>query len=406
MLCNAFKLILFLCIVSIPSLGKFIDTINQGARQQAGDEVFTDAGFPSRIVSNIMKGDPPSYRRELFVHVEEGDFTQGNIRSLFASLAAKYSKPENLHITVFSDRENLNKAIEVSKMKYIVDFPSNRGVESDWYRKYWPASTGYFRAVYYRNYVEENFTFCPDPQTENCVDVELKGKSDPVTKPDADDKIISAISKGDVDKVKEMLTALPRMSIEGLTGFNILIEAVNKDRYNIVRMLLDAGVNVNFASSQGVTALMYSSKLGRTEIVKELLLRGATVNNRAKSGATALIWAGEAGHIEIVTLLLNSGADPNANDGNGGTALTRAFAHKAVLGLLLDFGADINAQNGDGATALMSAVWHNVYDSAQLLVERGADVLLVDKSKRSALDYAKITQDKKILDILKKVTKQ
>src|SRR5262245_50987542 len=116
---------------------------------------------------------------------------------------------------------------------------------------------------------------------------------------------------------------------------------------------------------------MYSSKLGRTEIVKELLLRGATVNNRAKSGATALIWAGEAGHIEIVTLLLNSGADPNANDGNGGTALTRAFAHKAVLGLLLDFGADINAQNGDGATALMSEVWHNVYDFAQLLVERG-----------------------------------
>lgn len=59
-----------------------------------------------------------------------------------------------------------------------------------------------------------------------------------------------------------------------------------------------------------------------------------------------------------------------------------------VIQQLIGFNADINAKNNDGHTPLMLAVKNSHLKSVSLLLDRKADVNLIDKNNRTALFYA------------------
>lgn len=147
-----------------------------------------------------------------------------------------------------------------------------------------------------------------------------------------------------------------------------------------------------------------------------------------------LIEAVRNGTVKQVTTLLARGANPNA-DGRLGNALDHALyrddlrkaellvsympdlnqkglfeitaLHQAasstssvaseVCLLLMDHGADINAVSFSGWTPLMNAVDSKNFDTARLLLERGADATLKNSEGDRALDLLRRAKGYKAL---------
>ena len=120
-----------------------------------------------------------------------------------------------------------------------------------------------------------------DEATQTSEDVEA-------VKRDADRTLQDAISNGDLETIKQQLTA---------------------------------GANVNSKAARGWTPLHLAVESDDIEIVKLLIRSGSNVNAKHNGGGTPLHWAARKGHREIVELLIANGADLNAQDEDGGTPL-------------------------------------------------------------------------------------
>lgn len=118
--------------------------------------------------------------------------------------------------------------------------------------------------------------------------------------PDANKEMIKAAKKGDVEKVKLLLS--------GDAG---LIEARDND---------------------GSTALHCATWKGLQTMVAFLLSKGADVNAHNKNehyGTTPLHAAAHANQAAIAEMLIEHGADVNALDMNGKTPMHHTTFHKA-----------------------------------------------------------------------------
>src|SRR5712691_8686627 len=104
-----------------------------------------------------------------------------------------------------------------------------------------------------------------------------------------------------------------------------------------------------------------------------------------------LTFAVRAGDVAKTRALLAGGADPNRPVGvNGWPPLVHAV-HKNALGtaeVLLERGADINRGGPEGMTPLMMAAGYGNDDMVDLLLRHGADPHLRTKDGTTALDFA------------------
>lgn len=87
-----------------------------------------------------------------------------------------------------------------------------------------------------------------------------------------------------------------------------------------VKFLTQKGANPNLANKDGETPIMISSSLGDIESVETLLRAGARVDDTNNLGETPLISAVHRRDVEMVRLLLSKGADPERNDNSGRSA--------------------------------------------------------------------------------------
>jgi hypothetical protein len=95
--------------------------------------------------------------------------------------------------------------------------------------------------------------------------------------------------------------------------------------------------------------------------------------NESYDDKTLLAIAAEVGNLESMRVMMEMGADPRADNG---TALHQAafFGQTAAVELLLDAGVPVNVNAGRGRseTPLTWAVLYSHYDTALLLLRRGA----------------------------------
>jgi ankyrin repeat protein len=132
----------------------------------------------------------------------------------------------------------------------------------------------------------------------------------------------------------------------------------------------------------------------------------------ARQRNDSLVKAANDGNLTRVQELLAAGADANARGSqiNTETALMRAAANGQadVVRVLLDHGAEVNARHegeGDlhGRTALFFAVGSRQdVPTIELLLARGADAGLKDRSGKSALRLALDNENAEVAELLKK----
>jgi hypothetical protein len=134
----------------------------------------------------------------------------------------------------------------------------------------------------------------------------------------------------------------------------LIIDAIKAGNIEAVKQYLTAGTDVNAKDSVGWTALHQAAYGGHKEIVELLITKGADVNAKNDSGSTPLRAAALNGHKEVVELLIEKGADVNAKNVVGMTPLHYAAqqGHKETAELLIGNGADVSVLANDGTTPL------------------------------------------------------
>ena len=181
--------------------------------------------------------------------------------------------------------------------------------------------------------------------------------------------------------------------------------AVMSNRERSARLLIDAGADINILyDKHQQTALHLAVSHGYDDIVRALIRApDVNLNVRTKDGNTPLYLAVINGMVASARLLIDAGADINIPDKYQQTALHLAASngHSSIVGDLIKApDVNLNVRNEDGNTPLDVAVMSGREQSAQLLIDAGADINISDNKQRTALHMAACNGYNDIVDAL------
>jgi len=224
---------------------------------------------------------------------------------------------------------------------------------------------------------------------------------------DLDRDFISAIQNKDFAALHHLVASGIDVNQSLDDGRTALMAAAKHGDSRLVRKLLAKGADVSIANANGGTALMFCATNADLGIAKVLLEHRSSVNAQARNGWTAIMIASAKGNHQLVQLLLEHGADANIEDVYGWTPLIRAAyegRRKAVAALLEWTSININAQDEQGATALHHAAAKGYEQIVGLLVGRGADTTIKDKSDTTAAMAAEVGNHVGVKEAIKLAT--
>jgi ankyrin repeat protein len=267
--------------------------------------------------------------------------------------------------------------------------------------------------------------------TRTLVDLAREHKRDSIlaaiTSPDVDVNVRSADGAtalmwatyhGDQELVAALLKAGAKANVANKYGATALTEAIRIGDLNLFRTLLDAGSDIEAPNGDKQTALMLAISGNQPEMAKLLIERGANVKAiETFRDQTVLMFAAGNNMPEILDMALARGAatqvnlrgkhddwarqitsEPRAQFGSrhtgGLTALlyaTRSGCHACAVSLI-NAGADVNLPNPDGLTPLINAIDNRRFDTAMLLLDKGANPHTWDWYGRTPL-YTAVTMN-------------
>jgi ankyrin repeat protein len=140
-----------------------------------------------------------------------------------------------------------------------------------------------------------------------------------------------------------------------------------------------------------VAELVRAAAAGDEAEVRRLRESGVDIETRGWAGFTPFLALVHAGHGRGVRTVLAAGADPTAAGANGSTAVHVAASRPDVrmLRMLLDQGFDPSSPNAvTGGSPLRPALHSHREDTVALLLDRGTDIDLADRTGHTPLHYA------------------
>ena len=136
---------------------------------------------------------------------------------------------------------------------------------------------------------------------------------------------------------------------------------------------------------------------------KTLMTREVDVNTINKNGSTVLHKAMRA-NVGYVRMLLRKNADYSIRDRYGNRPLYSAFVceNKDKISVPLEAGADIDIILGNGGTLLHEFARRNRMSIVRLLVQRGADPMVMNSEGLTAYDVAQSLPSTFLYKVIKK----
>ena len=225
-----------------------------------------------------------------------------------------------------------------------------------------------------------------------------------------DTRLVEAVKRGNTDAAVALLRQRLDPNAPEADGTTPLHWATRNNNLALMDRLIRAGANPKATNRFGVTAIFLACENGSAEAISRLLKAGVDANTTAAYGETALMTCARTGVVAAAKALIEAGASVDAVESwRGQTALMWAAAegHADIVRTLAAAGADINARSAivtwerqrtqeprdkwlppGGLTPLLLAARNGKLESAQTLVELGADINVVDPDRHSALILA------------------
>ena len=174
----------------------------------------------------------------------------------------------------------------------------------------------------------------------------------------------------------------------------------------LAELLLDQGADVNAVTDRQRTALHFACIRGQVSLVRLLLDKGAGLDVSDFAGRTALHLACKHGHTDIVELLLKRGASPHQPAEHGRTPLHLASlnGHVTTVELLVAEGVELDVGEHDQRSALQLACKAGHIGVVQLLLDRGANPEWKASLGRTALDFARLGQQARVVELIEMST--
>ena len=149
-----------------------------------------------------------------------------------------------------------------------------------------------------------------------------------------------AVSKGELDTVKLLISNDADINAKTNKGSAPLDFAADRGQLDIVRLIIDKGANIDCLGSYGLTRLQFAVKNKKLEVAKLVIENGADIDATddcahyaLHKGGTLLHWAarwwahGTDLHRDILKFLVENGANINATENNGRTPLCLIIKH-------------------------------------------------------------------------------
>ena len=205
----------------------------------------------------------------------------------------------------------------------------------------------------------------------------------------------------------------PKKKYKG--GTNLLLMAIPSDKnLALSNYFSSKGLSLTDTDSDGKTAFDYAARTGDLTLLKTLVQKGIKYTGDAlifaaqgsrresnpievyqylvdelkikptstnKEGETVLhILARKPNQTEIINYFLAKGLDVNKADNEGNTVLMNAATNKEIKVIeLLLAKSNLNAQNTKGESALTIAVKSGSVEAIELLLNKGANINVLDK---------------------------
>ncbi|WP_345949610.1 ankyrin repeat domain-containing protein [Mucilaginibacter sp. PAMB04274] len=214
-------------------------------------------------------------------------------------------------------------------------------------------------------------------------------------------------------------------------GANALLLAVANDKdLTLTSYFVSKGLDIKSTDAAGNNAFAYAARGGNIDVLKALVQKGVPVNANAMimasqsggrrgpggnaGGATLALYqyleslnikptvtnkSGEnvlhyivrkPNQNQIIQYFLSKGVDVNQADEDGNTPFMNAAASNrdtAVLGMLISHVKNLNQSNQKGVSALAMAVRSNSPDVVSYLLNKGADVKVIDHAGDNLAAY-------------------
>jgi ankyrin repeat protein len=176
------------------------------------------------------------------------------------------------------------------------------------------------------------------------------------------------------------------LSIAG--SYEDFLSALHFDQPQTIERLLARGFDPNTPNEKGVSGILVAIQ---SESPKSALILArhpqTQLNVMNKQGESPLMLAAINNQLDLARILIQRGADVNKP---GWTPLHYAATrgHREMMRLLLENEAYIDSESANGTTPLMMAAYYASPLAVKLLLEEGADPVLVNDTNSSALDMA------------------
>ncbi|XP_046560779.1 putative ankyrin repeat protein RF_0381 [Haliotis rubra] len=212
-----------------------------------------------------------------------------------------------------------------------------------------------------------------------------------------------------VGKDEEIMKHVLRLDILDINcrdtdGSTPLLLAIEYNARGVFDVLLESGADPSVVNRDGDNVLHLACLRGDEEMVKHVLkLHIVDINSRGSNRMTPLLLAAEYNTCNVFELLRESGADPSVVNRDGKNVLHFACIRgdeemvKHVLKLHI---VDINSRGSNGLTPLLLAAGYSTSDVIKLLLENGADPLVVNSDGDNVLHVACAEGDEDIVKYL------